>query len=100
LFKQSRTHFKEETKAVVDSGYQGIKKLHANSTHPKRGSKKKPLAKVEKQQNQSINSQRVVIEHIIRCLKIFKILAGKYRNRRKRFALRLNLIAALYNSQL
>ncbi|MDR1198857.1 MAG: IS5/IS1182 family transposase, partial [Prevotellaceae bacterium] len=37
---------------------------------------------------------------IIRDVKIFRILAEKYRNRRKRFALRFNLIAALYNSNI
>jgi hypothetical protein len=29
--------------------------------------------------------------------KIFRILAQRYRNRRRRFGLRCNLIAALYN---
>jgi hypothetical protein len=43
---------------------------------------------------------RVVVENIIRTLKIFRILAEKYRNRRKRFGLRLNLIAAMCNFQL
>jgi hypothetical protein len=33
-------------------------------------------------------------------LKIFKILADRYRNRRKRFGLRFNLIAGLYNHEL
>jgi len=28
---------------------------------------------------------------------VFRILSGRYRNRRKRFGLRCNLIAALYN---
>ena len=41
--------------------------------------------------------ERIVIEHVNRRLKIFKILAERYRNRRRRFGLRCNLIAALYN---
>ena len=36
----------------------------------------------------------LIIENIIRELKIFRILAEKYRNRRRRFLLRFNLIAA------
>ncbi len=32
-----------------------------------------------------------------RRLKIFRILAERYRNHRRRFSLRCNLIAALYN---
>ncbi len=45
-------------------------------------------------------SLRVVAEHVNRRLKIFKILAKHYRNRRKRVALRFNLLAGLYNYEL
>ena len=45
-------------------------------------------------------SRSVVIENIIREVKIFRIIAEKYRNGRKRFALRFNLIAAIYNLNL
>jgi len=38
-----------------------------------------------------------VIENILRTLKIFRILSERYRNRRKRFGFRFNLIAAIYN---
>ena len=100
LFKQSKTYIPQQIETLVDSGYLGIKKLHQNSKHPKRGSKKKPLTQEEKQINKTINSQRVIVEHVIRSIKIFRILGDKYRNRRKRFALRLNLIAAIYNHQL
>jgi hypothetical protein len=41
-----------------------------------------------------------VAEHINRRLKIFRILAERYRNRRKRFGDRFNLIAALVNFEL
>jgi len=71
--------------------------LHANSELPKKRSKKNPLTKTDKLMNQAISSSRVAVENIIRELKIFRIIAEKYRNRRKRFALRFNLIAAIYN---
>jgi hypothetical protein len=100
LFKQSKTHIPKQVATLVDSGYQGIKKVHHNSHHPKKGSKKKPLTQLEKEINKCINSQRVIIEHVIRSIKIFRILGDKYRNRRKRFTLRINLIAALYNYEL
>jgi hypothetical protein len=38
--------------------------------------------------------------HINCRLKIFRILAERYRNRRRRFGLRFNLIAAILNSEL
>lgn len=100
LFKKSKTRIYESIKATVDLGYQGIGKYHSNSIHPKKNLKKKPLTKQEKKENQKINSQRVIVEHVIRKIKIFKILADRYRNRRKRFGLRLNLICAIYNFEL
>lgn len=67
---------------------------------PKKKSKKKPLTKEEKQNNKRLSSQRVFVEHVIGKLKIFKILSDRYRNRRKRFGLRFNLIAGIYNFEL
>ena len=67
---------------------------------PKKKSKKHPLTKEEKYQNRQISSDRVLNEHVIGKLKRFKIIADKYRNRRKRFCLRFNLIAGIYNSEL
>ena len=74
--------------------------MHANVEIPKKRSKKNPLTKEDRQQNRNISSKRVVIENIIREVKIFRILAEKYRNRRKKFGLRFNLIAAMYNLNL
>jgi DDE superfamily endonuclease len=84
----------------VDTGYQGIAKIHANVEIPKKRSKKNPLTKEDKKQNKNISSRRVLIENIIREVKIFRIVAEKYRNRRKKFGLRFNLIAAMYNLNL
>ena len=64
---------KEDVKILADSGYQGLKKLHANSELPKRNSKKHPLTKQEKEQNHKISSERVLVENIIRRIKIFRI---------------------------
>lgn len=43
---------------------------------------------------------RIKIEHAFAKLKKFRILSERYRNRRKRFGLRLNLISSLYNLEL
>ena len=100
IFKDSRICFREDTKCVADTAYQGIQKLHGNSELPKKKSKKNPLTKEDKKQNHRISSTRITIENIIREVKIFRIIAEKYRNRRKRFALRFNLSAVLYNLNL
>ncbi|MEG5255886.1 IS5/IS1182 family transposase, partial [Microcoleus sp. A6-C6] len=44
--------------------------------------------------------ERIVIEHVNRSLKIFKILSSRYRNRRRRYAKRCNLLSAIYNYEL
>jgi hypothetical protein len=85
---------------LTDTGYQGLAKLHANSELPKKKSKKNPLTKEDKQNNKKLASGRVANENVIGMLKRFKIIADKYRNRRKRFGLRFNLIAGLYNWEL
>ena len=47
-----------------------------------------------------LSSERVINENVIGMLKRFKIISERYRNRRKRFGLRFNLIAAIYNMEL
>ena len=61
--------------------------------------KRHPLSAELKRANRQINSLRVVVEHAIRRLKVFRLLGERYRNRRKRFGLRLDLIAALTGLQ-
>src|SRR3954451_436283 len=101
VFKESEVKLDRVDQLKVDSGYQGIQKLYPAATQlPFKGSKTKPLTKEQKQHNHCLAADRVVIEHLIRALKIFKILTYPYRNRRKRFHLRLNLIAGLYNYKL
>ena len=97
LFKESKTHIRTEIQVITDTGYQGIKKLHKKSTLPKKKSKKNPLSREDKKYNQRISAERVINENVIGMLKRFKIISDRYRNRRKRFGLRFNLIAGLYN---
>jgi DDE superfamily endonuclease len=85
---------------LTDSGYQGLQKLHLKTKMPKKRSKKIPLTKEDKQNNQVLSRERVVNENVIGFLRRFKIIADRYRNRRKRFALRFNLIAGIYNWEL
>jgi hypothetical protein len=54
----------------------------------------------EKREKSCFGAQRILIEHIFRKLKAFCILGERYRNRRKIFAFRFSLIAALYNLEL
>jgi hypothetical protein len=100
LFKTSRVRLHPETNAVVDSGYQGLQGRHANTAMLKKRSKKNPLSATDKVRNRGISSERVPCEDVIAMLKRFKIIAERYRNRRRRFGLRFFLIAAIYNMEL
>ena len=84
----------------MDSGYTGIKKIHVRSKLPKKSSRKKLLTKQDKKDNQKISSERVLNENVIGVIKRFRIVNDKYRNRRKRFGLRLNLICGIYNYEI
>ncbi len=100
LFKKSKTHLLEPTSCLGDKGYQGIQKIHKESKTPHKKPRKSQLSKEQKQQNRQLASLRIIIEHIYRHLKIFRILSERYRNRKKRFSLRFNLIAGIYNYEL
>jgi hypothetical protein len=89
-----------QIKSLTDTGYIGIQKLHANTDLPKKKTKNNPLSKEDKKKNRQLSSERVLNENVIGMLKRFKIIADRYRNRRKRFALRFNLIAMIYNMEL
>jgi transposase len=100
LFKLHRIPLLPEQLCLADKGYQGIAKLHSSSCTPTKKRGKKKLNKFERQHNRLLSRLRIVAEHVNRRLKIFRILAERYRNRRRRFGLRFNLIAAILNSEL
>ena len=43
----------------------------------------------------TLSKKRICIEHVNAQLKVFRIVSGRYRNRRRRFGLCCNLIAAI-----
>ncbi len=100
LLKRSRLPFVRSQVCLADRGYQGFAKLHRGACTPTKKPRKQPLPAQEKQHNRALARLRVRVEHVIRRFKIFRIFSGRYRNRRKRFGLRLNLIAGLLNYEL
>ena len=100
LFRENYAGIALGTLCLADTGYLGITKLHANSQIPAKKSKLHPLTPEQKAANRKLASQRIFCEHVIGRLKVFRILSERYRNRRKRFGLRFNLIAAIYNFEL
>ena len=77
LFKNSKTNVNPENHILADSGYQGIKEQHQNSSTPKKNSKNKKLSKTDKLDNKILSTKRIIVENVFAQLKRFKILAEK-----------------------
>lgn len=100
MFKENQLIIKKETKILADSGYQGIQYIHSNSETPTKKKKNQKLSKDDKKGNHELSKKRIFVENVIRKLKVFRILSSRYRNRRKKFGLRVNLISGIYNYEL
>jgi len=97
LLRHSGVRVHRETALIGDAGDQGLWRDHGHSITPHKETKAKPLTPEERQENRVLASTRLRVEHVIRRLKIFRVLKDVYRHRRRRFSLRVNLIAALCN---
>lgn len=99
LFKRSAPILKLDPKTWLlgDLGYVGMKQFHEQCVLPHKRTKLQPLSEAQKLENRERASRRIIVEHVFRRIKIFKMLSEKYRNRRQRFELRFNLIAAICN---
>ena len=84
----------------MDSGYQGMEKIHGNTELPRKNSKLHTLTKKEKKTNLKLSKIRVAVEHVIGKVKVFRIMSERYRNRRRHHGLRMELICGLYNFEL
>ncbi len=84
-------------KGVIDVIFNS--KIRRSQT-PIKKYKKKKFTKEQKKSNRELNRLRIAVEHVNRRQKIFKILSYPYRNRHRRFGLRSNLIAGIYNYEL
>ena len=100
LLKDSRVRMQSAIKMVFDSGYQGAQKDHANTPLPLKKPRGGKLTKEQKRFNKSLAQQRIVNENVIGSIKRFRIIAERYRNRRKRYELRITIIAAIHNFEL
>ena len=99
IFQNSKVHILSRIWAYTDKAYQGLTKLHGSSLIPIKATKNHKLSPEEKKYNSIISKLRIYIEHINRYIKRFRILSSRYRNRRKRFGLRVSLICGIYNFQ-
>lgn len=100
LFKISRRNIGQAGKILADSGYQGIMKMYLQAQTPRKSSKLKQLTLEDKSYNHVLPKERIKVENIFAKVKTFKMFSTTYRNLRKRFGLRMNLVAAIINREL
>ncbi|MDS8903389.1 IS5 family transposase [Streptococcus pneumoniae] len=100
LFKMSRRNIGQAGKILADSGYQGPMKIYPQAQTPRKSSKFKPLIVEDKTYNHALSKERSKVENIFAKVETFKIFSTTYRNHRKRFGLRMNLIAGIINHEL
>ena len=85
---------------LADKGYQGIVKWIEKSFIPVKKPRNGELTRPQRRYNRELAKIRIEIEHVFAEFKKFRILSERYRNRRKRFGLRFNFMASLYNLEL
>ena len=100
LFKMSRRNIGQAGKILAGSGYQGLTKMYSQVQTPRKSSKLKPLTLEDKSYTHVLSKERIKVENIFAKVKKFKMFSTAYRNRRKRFGLRMNLIAGIINREL
>ena len=76
------TSLPQEIDLNVDTGFQGVAKLHGRTYIPKKRRKGKPLTVDDKEMNKLISSYRVVVEHAIGGIKRYRCISEKLRNRK------------------
>lgn len=96
VYKQGRPVHRD-TRAFVDSGYQGMDKLHPATELPYKKSKNHKLSKQEKEYNAGLSRVRVKVENVLGQIKVFRILSDRYRNKRKGYSLKFNIVAGIVN---
>jgi hypothetical protein len=86
-----------KSRAYVDSGYQGLDKIHTETELPYKATKTKPLDPEEKQYNKALSRVRIIVENILGDMKTFRILSDRYRNKRKRYNIKFKIVAGIVN---
>lgn len=75
LLREQQKKFDSAQKFIGDKAYIG----ENNVTTPHKKPKKRELSEIQKQENKAFSSSRILIEHLIRTVKIFQIAAQRFR---------------------
>ena len=75
FFRETRAKFSEKQKFTGDKAYVGESAIKT----PKKKPKNQELTSQEKSQNKDLAAERIFVEHIIRLLKIFRVIQERFR---------------------
>ena len=92
LYDQSRTVIPRTASGVGDTGYVGTR-LQVPHKKPRNGT----LTAEQKRSNRALSRRRIVVEHGIGKMKIWKIAADRYRNPLRRHTVMMKNVAGLHN---
>ena len=59
-----------------DGGYQGVAKQHAKSKTPYKRWRGRALTAEQSQETKALSKRRIVVEHVLRRLKVFRVFKG------------------------
>jgi len=90
------------SKLRVDNAYQKIQKEYPDNNFilPEKANRWHKLTRKQKNSNKDKASKRIIIEHVISRLKVFKILSEKYRHNVAKHNRTFKNISAIYNFRL
>ena len=93
LFDETNIILPEKSDLTGDLGYYGANGI----TLPNKKSKGKELTEEEKRYNKELSKRRITVEHSFGKMKIYQILAQRFRNPRNKHSLIFKNIAGLHN---
>jgi len=93
LFDESKIILPEKSDLTGDLGYYGANGI----TLPNKKPKGKELTEEEKRYNKELSKRRITVEHSFGKMKIYQILAQRFRNPRNTHSLIFKNIAGLHN---
>ena len=100
ILKESDLDINPNAEIKTDKGFIGIKQLFPKAEVPHKASKNHPLSKEQKQYNQQLAKERIMIEHRNRECKIFRICKERYRGKHKNSEKTWKLVSAIVNLKL
>jgi hypothetical protein len=80
-FRETREKFAPEQKFTGDKAYVGEAKIKTPTKKPKKGE----LNKSEKKRNKQLASERIFVEHLIRLVKIFRVVQERFRLKKNKY---------------